>query len=412
MINKSNTRLKSMVFFWPRNTLENVHMKKDPGAIPLGFIKLGYKVTLIVDKFNANNIPKIINVIELDRNKLHPSKRREKSNLTKPILSYDPLINFFYIISESITSAKIFNKITPSIVITLHTNMSSILSLSLYRFIKTLKIWEIKKRSEPNINKYLLKLDINPDVIKEIYNNKGIRKLISYLLIFLPFLLYDKILVETTCAYNELSKLKISTKLLKKLEIVPDGYSDQNIQIRKRQRKNIILSVGVISYVKGFDILLRSFQKVYQYHIDWQLRIVGPINDASYYAKLKKMITTFGLENSVVFTGGLYGEKLEEEFNKASIFCFLSRSESFGIVRAEAIAHGLPLITSQAGCGIEYEKYGSLIVPVDDVEKSAEEMLKLIENPEIRDQISKKQINAIMTWDQVAKKIDEISRQE
>ncbi|MGC9124378.1 MAG: glycosyltransferase family 4 protein, partial [Thermoplasmata archaeon] len=220
--------------------------------------------------------------------------------------------------------------------------------------------------------------------------------------------IFDKIIVESSCSYNELSKLNFSQKLLKKLVVIPNGCNTKDNKINKYIRKKIILSVGRISYQKGFDILIKSFEMVHKIHTDWQLRIVGPIADENYYRQLKNLVFSLGLENSVIFTGVINENDLEKEYNESSIFCLLSRYEGFPIVRMETIAHGLPMITSEAGCGIEYAKYGSIVVPIENVEKPAEAMLKLIENPELREEISKKQMNALITWDDVAKRIDDL----
>jgi glycosyltransferase involved in cell wall biosynthesis len=192
--------------------------------------------------------------------------------------------------------------------------------------------------------------------------------------------------------------------------VIPNGYVDKNISIVKTDRKKIILSVGRISLQKGFDILIKSFQKVHLIHNDWQLRIVGPIVDQEYYDYLKNIVNNYNLEKSVIFVGEKMGDDLENEYNNASIFCLLSRYESFGTVRSEAIAHGLPMITSEAGCGIVYEKYGSIIVPIENTLKPAEAMKKLIENPKLREEIAKKQMNAIITFDEVAKRIDDLPK--
>lgn len=401
-----------MIFFWPRSVFEEVHLKKDPGAIPLGFTKLGYKVILVVGRMKATHIWDTIEVIELgsrNSDKIEFSTNSIGNGLIK---TYRVMKSLIYTIQGAIDSVRIFNKEDPSLIIALHLSLSSLLSIFLYKFTKTIKIRKSGGKNKLNENRFLMKLDVNPDRIKKLYNSKHFIDFLVRFVYFITFLVYDRILVETSCAYNELNKLNFPPRFIKKLNIVPDGYFDEGIKINKNHSRNIILSIGTITYQKGFDILLGSFHKVHQYHTDWQLKIVGPIEDTLYYEQLQKLVTSFKLENSVVFTGGLYGDDLEREFNSASIFCFLSRSESFGIVRAEAIAHGLPVITSEAGCGVEYEKFGSIVVPIENVEKPYEAMLKLIENPGLRDEISMRQIDAVMTFNEIAIKIDNLSRLE
>ena len=398
MVKNNNSEYKSMIFFWPLSIFEDVVLRKDPGAIPIGFTKLGYKVTLIVGKMESTKIPSSIKVIELDQNNLFLYELAKRFNNPKYIIKHERFKHLISSIKESINAAKAFIKVDPSIILIEHADLSSIISVAIYKFLIVLKT---KKFNE---KRFLIKLDVNPDDIKKGFKSKGIGKFFFYFYNFRYFLIFDKVIVESPCAYNELIKLNFSQKLLKKMVVI------KNISMVKPDRKKIILSVGRISLPKGFDILIKSFQKVHLIHNDWQLRIVGPIVDQEYYDYLKNIVNNYNLEKSVIFVGEKMGDDLENEYNNASIFCFLSRNESFGIVRSEAIAHGLPMITSEAGCGIVYEKYGSIIVPIENILKPAEAMKKLIENPKLREEIAKKQMNAIITFDEVAKRIDDLPK--
>ena len=193
--------------------------------------------------------------------------------------------------------------------------------------------------------------------------------------------------------------------LRKKLRIVPNGYANSKVENENPKRGKIILSVGRIHPQKGHDVLISSFKKVYFIHKDWELRIIGPIEDLEYYEKLKILIDELKLNDSVKLLGNVDEKTLEEEYKKASIFCLLSRYEGFPIARLEAMSYGLPVITTKAGCGEQYSKYGSIIVPIEDTERPAEAMLKLIENPGLRIEISKRQMDAVYSWDDVVKKI-------
>ncbi|MEM4058706.1 MAG: glycosyltransferase [Thermoplasmata archaeon] len=400
MLNDNN---KVMIFFWPHSIFEEVHWKKDPGALPMAFTKLGYKVFLIVGTMNAIKNSSI-ETIELCPYSRYLDELKKEFNTARSSNRYIFKVfkEIIYSIKESINAAKLFIKINPSIILIEHAELSSIFSIIIYRFIS-------KKISHKSINKkVLIKLDIDPNSIKNINNNLTFSFFVIRLL--LVFILFDKIIVESKCAYDELSKISFLKRFIKKISIIPNGYVEKYIKSNENNRKNIILSVGRIAKQKGFDILIKSFQKVYQFHSDWQLRIVGPVVDEEHYKQLQKLIKELKLENSIIFTGEIDEKDLENEYNTASIFCLLSRYEGFPIVRFEAIAHKLPLIISEAGCGIEYEKYGSIVVPIEDIDKPTKAMLDLIENPKLREEISKKQLNAILTWDEVAKKLEDISK--
>ena len=390
MIKKSNSDNKTMIFFWPSSEFNDVHWKKDPGAIPLGFAKLGYRVIIIVGKMKAIKKDHI-NIVEL--NDLFKCANFKILNLFR---------YYIFSVKTSIKSVRIFIKNDPQIIVGEGLNPTIILPIFTYKFMTI-----YKKRSKKR--KLLIKLDIDPNYIKYVNNKKNHHWFFMHLKLIISSLIFDRIIVESKCAYDELSKSNLSKIYIKKLIVIPDGYINDDIRINKnKKRKKIILSVGRINVQKGFEFLIKSFEIVHKTYSDWKLRIVGPIEDREYYGQLEKLVNSLNLKNSVKLVGGLSEKNLEKEFYNASFFCLLSRFEGFSIVRSEAIAHELPIVTSEAGCGVYYKKYGSIVVPVGDVSKSAKAILKLIKNKRLRERISKTQLKSILTWDEVAKRIDDI----
>jgi glycosyltransferase involved in cell wall biosynthesis len=91
----------------------------------------------------------------------------------------------------------------------------------------------------------------------------------------------------------------------------------------------------------------------------WILRIAGP-DEAGHQKQVEKAMTAAGLGQVVSFTGPLAYEMKKSAFFDAELFVLPTHSESFGIVVAEALAHGLPVLTTtgapwsilpQRGCG-------------------------------------------------------------
>jgi glycosyltransferase involved in cell wall biosynthesis len=302
-----------------------------------------------------------------------------------------------YSLIGSIKAVKIFLKKDSNLIFVEGADLPALFSVSIYRILSKIKY-------KNSIKKFVVKLDWDPDILLHIHKTKNILSVLFDLYYFLISIIFDIIIVETECTYNELIKLPFSEKL----RIVPMGYSNQKYENENAKREKIILSVARIAHDKGHDVLISSFKKVYSIHKDWELRIIGPIEDQEYYNKLKMLIGELKLNDSVKLLGGVYGKSLEEEYKRASIFCLLERYEAFGIARIEAMSYGLPVITTTAGCGEQYSKYGSIIVPIEDTEKPAEAMLKLIENPNLRIEISKRQMDAIYSWDEVVKKIQDL----
>lgn len=95
---------------------------------------------------------------------------------------------------------------------------------------------------------------------------------------------------------------------------------------------------------KGLPLLLEAWARVKPQ--DWDLHIVGPDEDG-HLAELQQQARQLGFTNdSVRFSGPIDGEEKAAAFREASLFILPTYSENFGIAVAEALSHGLPVITT------------------------------------------------------------------
>lgn len=102
------------------------------------------------------------------------------------------------------------------------------------------------------------------------------------------------------------------------------------------------LAIGrLVPQHKGFDLLIKAFDKFAQHNQDWYLDIVGdgPEKDA-----LNKMIENRYLTRRVKIHP--YTEDIQKYYSQASIYVSSSRWKDFGLVLVHAMAHGLPVISS------------------------------------------------------------------
>lgn len=104
------------------------------------------------------------------------------------------------------------------------------------------------------------------------------------------------------------------------------------------------LFVGRIYPVKGLPMLVEAWAKVRP--SGWRVRIVGP-DEAGHRAWIERQIRDAGLTGSFEFAGALEGQAKESAFRDADLFILPSHSENFGIAIGEALARGLPVITTR-----------------------------------------------------------------
>lgn len=140
-----------------------------------------------------------------------------------------------------------------------------------------------------------------------------------------------------------------------------------------------VLAVGRLTAAKGFDILLRAWRDVLDRHPDWTLRIVGSGEDRP---ALEALRDALGIRHSVTLTAP--HPELARTYAGAAIFCLSSRYEGYGLVLIEAMAHGLPVVSTACEAGPrEFLVNGvnALTVPVDDPRALASSIVTLIEDP-------------------------------
>ncbi len=169
-------------------------------------------------------------------------------------------------------------------------------------------------------------------------------------------------------ATREASHLK-NLGLRPAIMTIPNGV-DLPLEIPPRiprSSQKIMLFVGRIYPVKGLLLLVEAWAKVRP--VGWTMRIVGP-DEAGHRAEVESRIQEANLEGVFEFTGELLGAPLLNAYHEANIFVLPSHTENFGMVVGEALALGLPVITTQGTpwSTLESEKCGWWVpVTVDGI---------------------------------------------
>lgn len=102
------------------------------------------------------------------------------------------------------------------------------------------------------------------------------------------------------------------------------------------------LAVGRFSRQhKGFDLLIKAFNIFAQNNSEWCLDIVGEGPEGELY---KKLVKEYQLEDRVIIHP--FTDRIQDYYTNAQVYVLSSRWEGFGLVLVEAMAHGLPVVSS------------------------------------------------------------------
>ena len=146
-----------------------------------------------------------------------------------------------------------------------------------------------------------------------------------------------------------------------------------------------ILFCGRFAYFKGIPNLLEAMT----FLPDYSLIMVG---DGKKRQETEEQIDRLGLRDRVVLAGMQTGEFYRAFFHVADIFAFPSTwPESFGIVGIEALASGLPIVTTEIWAGSSFfneDGKTGLIVPPQDPHALAEAIKKIMSDPELYKKMS------------------------
>ena len=145
---------------------------------------------------------------------------------------------------------------------------------------------------------------------------------------------------DAKCYYNYDPNFK-PTVIYNPLTLVPSKISSGT---SKR-----FLAIGRFSYKhKGFDLLIKAFYIFSRNNKDWNLDIVGEGPEEKLY---RELIKEYNLEERITIHP--FTNNVQSYYSNTQIYVLSSRWEGFGLVLVEAMAHGLPVISSDLPTSLE-----------------------------------------------------------
>ena len=117
-------------------------------------------------------------------------------------------------------------------------------------------------------------------------------------------------------------------------------------KITFEKRNNVILFLSRISKVKGITDLIKAWSLVSNKE-NYQLHLCGNA-DREYLVEVNRLIKKLNLTSSVKYLGPKFNKEKWQQYESSHLFVLPSYSENFGIVIAEALLAGLPVLTTYA----------------------------------------------------------------
>lgn len=167
-----------------------------------------------------------------------------------------------------------------------------------------------------------------------------------------------------------------------------------------------LLAVGSIIPRKAFDLIVEALAGLVD--LDWRLRIVGGDLAAPRTAEaLDALIAARNLGDRIERTGELAAEPLGRLFDASDVFVSASLYEGFGMALAEALARGLPIVTTTGGAAAEtIPDAAALKIPPGDVAALREALRRLIADAALRSRLAEaawRAGQALPRWEDAAR---------
>ncbi len=145
-----------------------------------------------------------------------------------------------------------------------------------------------------------------------------------------------------------------------------------------------LLTVATLTYRKGHDVLIEALAQIKD--LDWSSVLVGSLErDPVVAANVKTLVEKYGLGARVTFSGELDNAALDAAYDASSLFVLPSRHEGYGMVFAEALARGLPIVACAAGAVTEtVPADAGLLVPPDDPGALADALRRVLVDESFR----------------------------
>jgi glycosyltransferase involved in cell wall biosynthesis len=185
-------------------------------------------------------------------------------------------------------------------------------------------------------------------------------------------------------------------------------HGTRRLEFPTVERQNVILNVGAIQTRKNIARLVEAFEAV---DPSWRLVLAGSAGYGS--EEILARIEASPARRRITVTGYISPQELAAWYAKASIFAFPSLDEGFGMPVLEAMAAGVPVVTSNRSALPEVAGDAALLVNPECVEELVEALRDLTQGEELRKSVARRGTDRAgqFTWEKAVAETWEVYRE-
>lgn len=182
------------------------------------------------------------------------------------------------------------------------------------------------------------------------------------------------------------------------------------MQRRYRLPSQYLLFVGTLEPRKNLTTLLQAYALLRAEGCGKHLKLVVAGRRGWLYADIFDTVRTLALDEEIIFTGFVDDEDLPDLYRGARLLVFPSLYEGFGLPILEAMASGVPVITSNLASMPEVAGDAAVLVDAHDPKAIAESIAQVLAEDQLREALIQKGLARArcFTWESVAQKTLEL----
>jgi glycosyltransferase involved in cell wall biosynthesis len=283
-------------------------------------------------------------------------------------------------------------RIAPSMLLSALNNDADIINAHAYSYFPT---WASMFSSKPTV------ITTHSDPTARIYPCWDLLRSI-------PIRRCDRVVATTEMERRHLAQRGVKPE---NIAVIPNGVTLPPFKVPEAYSPHTILCLARLDIEhKGQDILMEAMPKVLEQLPDARLWIAGGGNDL---ARLRDLTKKLNLDRNVEFKGPVVESVKASYLQNCSLLCVSPRTESFGAVYLEAMAYGLPIVTTRVGGIPEVVRDAALLVPPGDPSSLADALVRVLTDSTLANNLRVKGLERVkqFDWDNIVKKYEELYAQ-